>query len=214
MPRKPRVLEPNRVYHAYNRRTDRQRLFPSPRSYDEFVDLLEAGVHRYGVRVCSYCALETHWHQAIWVRQDDGAAAVSKYLRWLSSCHALRFRFTTETRGQGHVYQDRYKARPVQDDAHYLTLVRYIEANPVVAGLVERAEQWPWSSFAERMSGRRRILDDGPVRLPEDWSDIVNASVELELPDFMAPQTTERRRRRRSRWSGTEVLRPGTEVAR
>jgi putative transposase len=189
-------------------------LFPSPRSYDEFVDLLEAGVHRYGVRVCSYCALETHWHQAIWVRQDDGAAAVSKYLRWLSSCHALRFRFTTETRGQGHVYQDRYKARPVQDDAHYLTLVRYIEANPVVAGLVERAEQWPWSSFAERMSGRRRILDDGPVRLPEDWSDIVNASVELELPDFMAPQTTERRRRRRSRWSGTEVLRPGTEVAR
>src|SRR2546423_9051418 len=155
MPRKPRVLEPNRVYHVYNRWTDRQRLFPSPRAYDEFVDLLETGVQRYGVRICSYCPLETHWDQAIWVRQDDGAAAVSKYLRWLSSCHALRFRFTTQTRGQGHVYQDRYKAHPVHDDRHYVTLVRYIEANPVVAGLVERAEQWPWSSFAERMSGSR-----------------------------------------------------------
>src|SRR3954468_5898848 len=195
MPRKPRVLEQNRVYHVYNRRTDRQLLFPSPRAYDEFLDLLEMGVQRYEVRICSYCALETHWHQGIWVHENDGAAAVSKYLRWLSSSHALRFRFSTETRGQGHVYQDRYKARPVKDDEHYVTLVRYIEANPVAAGLVERAEEWPWSSFAERVSGRRRILHDGPVQLPEDWSEIVNASVELELPDFMAPQTTDRRRR-------------------
>lgn len=196
MPRKPRVLEPNRVYHVYNRRTDRQLLFPSPRAYDEFLDLLEMGVDRYGVRICSYCAVETHWHQGIWVHEHDGAGPVIGYLRWLSSSHALRFRFATETRGHGHVYQDRYKAKPVSDDAHYVTLVRYIEANPVAAGLVERAEEWPWSSFAERMSGRRRILDDGPVTLPEGWSDIVNASAELELPDLMTPQSADRRRPR------------------
>jgi putative transposase len=184
MPRKPRVLEANRVYHVYNRRTDRQRLFPSPRAYDEFLHLLERGRERFGVRICAYCAVETHWHQGIWVR-EDGATAVSNYLRWLSACRAIRFRFASDTRGEGHVYQDRFKAPIVNDDQHYLTLVRYIEANPVAAGLVERAEHWPWSSFTERISGRRRLLDDGPVSLPSNWPDIVNARVEPEDPDFV-----------------------------
>ena len=177
MPRKPRLLEANRVYHVFNRRTDRQRLFPSPCAYDDFVHLIERGRERFDVRICTYCVMDTHWHQGIWVRENDGATAVSKYLRWLAACHALRFRFASDTRGDGHVYQDRFKSVPVETDAHYLTLVRYIESNPVAAGLVERAEYWPWSSFTERLSGRRRILDDGPVPLPDDWPDIVNARV-------------------------------------
>ena len=107
MPRQSRILEGNRVYHVYNRRTDRQRLFPSPHSYDDFVQLIAKGRQRYNVRICSYCIMETHWHQAIWVRESDGATAVTKYLRWLSACHALKFRFSSDTRGEGHVYQDR-----------------------------------------------------------------------------------------------------------
>ena len=186
MPRKPRILEPNRVYHVFNRRTDRQRLFPSPRAYENFLQLVQEGVDRYRVRICGYCAIQTHWHQCIWIREDGGATAVGNYLRWLSSSHALRFRYTTATRGQGHVYQDRYKAKVVKDDFHYLTLMQYIEANPVAAGLVERAEQWPWSSFSERINGHRRILVDGPVPLPADWPIIVNTRGEREDPDFFA----------------------------
>ena len=173
MPRKPRILQENFVYHVFNRRTDRQRLFPSPRSYDDFIHLMENGREEYNVRICTYCLMETHWHQAVWVR-ENGATAVSRYLRTLSARHALRFRRVSDTRGHGHVYQDRFKSVEVENDEHYLTLVRYIEANPVVAGLVDRAEQWPWSGFAERLSGRRRILDNGPVPLPVDWSAIVN----------------------------------------
>jgi putative transposase len=174
MPRQARVLEGNGVYHVYNRRTDRQQLFPSSRAYDDFVHLMARGRERYNVRICTYCLMETHWHQAIWVREQDGATAVSKYLRWLSASHALRFRFASDTRGEGHVYQDRYKAVAVGTDAYYLTLVRYIEANPLIAGLVRRAEDWPWSSLGERLSGRRWIVDDGPVPLPHDWADLVN----------------------------------------
>jgi len=173
MPRKPRVLQENFVYHVFNRRTDRQRLFPTSRAFDDFIHLMETGRERFDVRICTYCLMETHWHQAIWVR-DNGATGVSRYLRWLSARHALRFRFVSDTRGHGHVYQDRYKSVQVETDEHYLALMRYIEANPVVAGLVDRAEQWPWSGFAERLSGRRRILNEGPLPLPHDWPDIVN----------------------------------------
>jgi putative transposase len=175
MPRKPRVLEPNRVYHVFNRRTDRQLLFPSPSAYDEFLDVLHEGRQRYNIRVCAYCPLQTHWHQAIWIREHDGVAPVISYLRWLSSKHALRFRRVSGTRGNGHVYQDRYKAVHVGNDWHYLTLIRYIEANPLAAGLVKRAQDWPWSSLAERLGGSRRILSKGPVPIPADWADIVNA---------------------------------------
>jgi putative transposase len=174
MPRKPRYLEANRVYHVFNRRTDRQPLFTSPQAYREFVSLMEAGRERYNVRICTYCLMETHWHQAIWVREQDGATGVVRYLRWLSSSHALRFRSWSGTRGNGHVYQDRYKALPVHDDAHYLTLIRYIEANPIAAGLVERAEQWPWSGLADRTKRETRVLDRGPVALPSNWIAIVN----------------------------------------
>jgi len=184
MPRRPRILEPNRVYHIYNRRTDRQLLFPSPRAYKDFLQLIQDGVERFGVRICAYCAIETHWHQAIWIREQGDRTPVVNYLRRLSSSHALRFRFRTGTRGHGHVYQDRYKAKPVTDDSHYLRLIRYIEANPVAARLVERAEQWPWSSFAERINGHRRILVDGPVPLPPDWPTIVNTPSEHDDPDL------------------------------
>ena len=174
MPRKHRHLEANRVYHVFNRRTDRQLLFPSPSAYDDFLRLIERGCQRYCVRICSYCLMTTHWHQAIWIRQDDDVTAVVRYLRWLSASHALRFRYRSSTRGDGHVYQDRYKSVTVSSDLHYLSLVRYVERNPVAAGLVERAELWPWSSFSERVSGQKRILDDGPVPLPVNWAKIVN----------------------------------------
>ena len=108
-----------------------------------------------------------------------------KYLRWLSAGHARRFRVASGSRGDGHVYQDRFKSVAVETDGHYLTLMRYIEATPLAAGLVDRAEHWPWSAFTERLSGRRRIVDQGPVPLPDDWPDIVNArspSEEFEEP--------------------------------
>jgi len=208
MPRTKRVLEPNRVYHVYNRRTDRQLLFPSSSAYDEFLDLLEDGCRRYGIRVCAYAVMPNHWHQAIWVREGSGARDTSNYLRRLSASHAIRFRHASRTRGNGHVYQDRFESLPVETEWHYLTLVRYIEANPLDAGLVRRAEEWRWSSLAERVSGVSRILSDGPVALPPDWVDIVNTRIATD------PGGTEVRQARdggadlagrRSKRSGTEV---------
>jgi len=176
MPRRPRVLEQNVVYHVFNRRTDRQLLFPSPRAFDEFLELIQKGRDRYNVRICAYCVMDTHWHQAIWIPQNEGVPEVVKYLRRLSTSHAVRFRRSSATRGNGHVYQDRYKSKPVFTAAHYWTLLRYIEGNPVTGGRVERAEHWPWSSLTDRLHGRRRILDPGPVPLPTDWAEMVNAA--------------------------------------
>src|SRR5262249_9867175 len=75
-----------------------------------------------------------------------------------------------------HLWQGRYKSFPVQQDDHLLTLLRYLERNPVRAGLVERAEAWPWSSAGLR-AGRGEapaFFDPGPVALPRRWLAWVN----------------------------------------
>jgi putative transposase len=172
MPRKPRVIESGVVYHVFNRRTDRQCLFDSAAAYDEFLDLVAEGRQRYEVRHHAYCLMSTHWHFALSV---DKPPELGRYLRWLSTKHAVRFRRHSGTRGNGHVYQDRYKAIPAVGLVHYLTLIRYIEANPRAARLVARAEKWRWSSLGERVNPRRRLIDPDPWKLPSCWIEIVNS---------------------------------------
>jgi len=60
-----------------------------------------------------------------------------------------------------------------------LTVLRYVERNALRANLVERAEQWRWSSLWHRVRGGTAALDEGPVRLPQDWPGYVQ-SVETE----------------------------------
>jgi hypothetical protein len=66
--------------------------------------------------------------------------------------------------GSGHVWQGRFKAFPVQEDDHLRSVLRYIERNPLRAGLVVRAEHWPWSSLS-RPDGPP-TLDPGPAPVP------------------------------------------------
>jgi putative transposase len=83
----------------------------------------------------------------------------------------------------GPVYQGRFKSFPVQDDDHFLTVCRYVERNPLRAGLVARAEAWRWSSRWHRSRATGAPwLSDGPVRWPGDWAERVHgAETEAEL---------------------------------
>jgi len=86
-------------------------------------------------------------------------------------------------KGSGHVWQGRFKAFPIQDDQHFLTVLRYVERNPLRANLVERSQDWEWSSLkpTER-SGPAGLLSDGPVAKPTQWTRFVNGvETEAEL---------------------------------
>jgi putative transposase len=99
-------------------------------------------------------------------------------MRWVTLAHTQRYHTSHATVGIGHLYQGRYKSFPVQSDPHYLKVLRYIEANPVRAGLVRDAGSWAWSSFAVRQ-GRESdvVLSDGPVDLPPNWARLVQAAL-------------------------------------
>ncbi len=74
----------------------------------------------------------------------------------------------------GRVWQGRFKAPPVQQDDHLRIVMRYVERNPLRAGLVERAEQWPWSSLSARSGATDGLLSPSPVSLGDDWTNWVN----------------------------------------
>lgn len=89
---------------------------------------------------------------------------------------------STRQRG-GRVWQGRFKAFPIQEDEHYLTVLRYVERNPLRANLVQRSQDWEWSSLKPTgRSGPDGVLVDGPVVKPDSWTQFVNgAETESEL---------------------------------
>jgi putative transposase len=171
MPRTRRHTFAGTVYHVLNRGNDRARIFHSHKEYRGFLDLMEETTVKVPMRVVGYDVMPNHVHLLLWPEDDDG---ISCYMHRLTGTHALRLRFSNSTVGTGHVYQGRFKCFPVQTDAYYYTCLAYVEDNARRARLVRRAELWPWSSLCERIHGGR-ILSPGPLPLPENWPEIVNA---------------------------------------
>ncbi|MDH5670026.1 MAG: transposase [Nitrospira sp.] len=155
--------------HVLNRGNTRAEIFRKPEDYTTFLTLLRDATDRVPVRVLAYCLMPTHFHLTLWPRRDGD---LSRFLHWLLTAHVRRYH--QHYQSSGHVWQGRFKAFPIQQDDHLLTVLRYIERNPVRAGLVPRAEEWVWSSLRER--GRGGVwLHPSPVSGPTDWATWVNA---------------------------------------
>ena len=171
MPRRPRVATGNYVYHVLNRAVGRATLFKSAADYAMFAQVIEQAAARVPMRLLAWCIMPNHWHLLLWPRRDG---QLSTYMRWLTVTHTQRWHAAHCTAGTGPLYQGRFKSFPVQDDAHYWQVCRYIERNPLRAKLVRRAEQWEWSSLSRRQSPSGPTLTAGPTPLPPGWLARVN----------------------------------------
>ena len=104
------------------------------------------------------------------------------------------------------IWQGRFRAFPIQEDQHLLTVLRYIEGNPLRAKRVRRAQRWPWSSarYWDAAEGRPSYLVAGPVARPGHWLHWVNQALtpaELEATEGDSSQRGARRALRRP-WLG------------
>jgi putative transposase len=102
-------------------------------------------------------------------------------MRWVGVTHVRRHHEHYHSRGGGHLYQGRFKSFPVAEDDYFLALCRYVEANPVRARLVERAEHWQWSGLWRRIHGSNELrLSSWPVERPRNWIALVNRELSDE----------------------------------
>lgn len=168
MGRPLRSTSADMVYHVLNRANARMTLFHDDGDYRAFERVLTQACVRVSMRLLAYCVMSNHWHLVVWPRADGD---LSRFMNWLTLTHTQRWHQHRHTVGEGHVYQGRFKSFPVETSEYFLTVCRYVERNPVRAGLVERAEQWRWSS-----AGTRDLvpLREWPMERPADWLDWVN----------------------------------------
>ncbi len=177
MPRGARKLADEAIYHVLNRGNCRMRIFSKAGDFESFIKLLEEGRKRSGVRILGYCLMHNHWHLVLWPRKGRD---LSRFLQWVGTTHVRRWREHRGGSSEGHLYQGRYKSFLVQEDGHFLTLMRYVESNPLRAKMVGRAEKWPWSSLGgANGSGEVKVqLEEWPVERPRNWVGIVNEPME------------------------------------
>ncbi len=168
MPRTARASQGGLCYHVLNRGNGRRTVFQKKGDYLAFLKLLGQAAERTPVRLLAYCLLPNHFHLALWPREDGD---LSDYMRWLLTAHVRRYH--QHYHSSGHVWQGRFRAFPIQEDDHLLTVLRYIERNPVRAGLAAKAEDWPWSSAASPRPAMPPV-DDSPVPHPTNWLAWVN----------------------------------------
>ena len=180
MPRSRRFSPPNSVHHILNRGNDRQCLFDSPEEFEEFLDIARWAKTRKPIRIVAYVLMPNHWHFVVWPEEEH---SIRKFMHLVGTTHAVRRRGLTKTIGQGHIYQGRYHSFIIDSETYCYRALRYVEANPVMAGLVDTAQQWHWSSLAERLGNDRGLLDPGPVPLPDDWAKTVDEALPQEFLD-------------------------------
>ncbi|MFZ6045086.1 transposase [Pseudomonas sp. CR3202] len=160
MPRVGRVLLPNYPHHMVQRGHNRQVVFAEDADFERYLADLRELKDAFGVKVYAYCLMTNHVH--LLLAPDDSLAGLSQLMKTLAA-RATRYRNRLEGRS-GTLWESRFKSSIVQSDAYLLACSRYIELNPVRAGMVAEAADYPWSSYALRIGGapEQNWLDDDP----------------------------------------------------
>lgn len=177
MPRPPRADEAGAIYHALNRGNLRADIFKKPEDFAAFEQILHEGLQRFDVELFAYQLMSNHYHLVLRPLVDG---EMSRFMGWIGGTHTMRYHVHYKTSGLGHVYQQRYKSFPVQDDDHFYVVCRYVERNALRAKRVKRAEEWQWGSlwrWLQKPEPDPKLLSRWPLsRLPR-WTERVNESL-------------------------------------
>ncbi len=167
MPRVARVVVPDCPHHVTQRGNRRAPVFADEEDRNVYIGLLKKYAEKHDLDIWAYCLMTNHVH---FVAVPRSAVALSRTFRDAHTVYAQRF--NREWGQSGHVFQGRFFSCPM-DDPYMWATVRYTERNPVRARIVERAEDYPWSSAAAHCGLRMdSLLSEGfpPEGIISDWS--------------------------------------------
>ncbi len=155
MARLARVVVPNVPHHVTQRGNRRQRTFFCDEDYQSYQELMATWCRRHGVDVWAYCLMPNHVH-LVAVPESESALRAA-----IGEAHRRYTRTVNEREGwKGHLWQGRFASYPM-DPGHLAHCARYVELNPVRAGLASTPAEWPHSSARAHLTGR----DDGLVNV-------------------------------------------------
>jgi len=171
MPRVARVDVGGYPYHVINRAVMRLKIFQKDEDYLLFEQLLFKSAAETGMHILAFALMPNHWHLLLYPEKDGDLGI---FMHRLTNAHTRQVHARTGTVGAGPLYQGRYKSFLVEEDRHYLSVLKYIERNPVRARLISRAEKWRWGSAWHRVQRGNRKLSKTPVPIPTGYLAWIN----------------------------------------
>ena len=148
MARNRRIIFAGIPHHVTQRGNHRERVFRAKGDPEAYLSLLHTYARRYGIAVLAYCLMPNHVHLVLTPTTADGVA------RALRAVHCQYAQRVHRLRGvSGHLWQGRYFSSAL-DPRHFLNAIRYVELNPVRAGLIAKPESYRWSSAAAHCDQR------------------------------------------------------------
>lgn len=135
-----------KTYHVMMRGNERRAIFLDDEDYGRFLHILRSKGAGQDYLLYAYCLMGNHVHLLL----REQTAELSELMKKVNGAYV--YYFNQKYHRMGHLFQDRFKSEAIETDARFLAVVRYIHNNPVTAGLVEKAEQYKWSSSSYYMS--------------------------------------------------------------
>ena len=142
MPRTARVIVDGGTYHVLTRGNNSQRVFHDDRDYERYLELLSTSLQEHQLKLYHFVLMPDHVHLVLEVRQRGG---LSQAMRSLNLRYALFYQ--RRYRYRGHLWQGRFKSLWLDRERDLLECGRFVELNPVRAGLVDHPRDYAWSSY-------------------------------------------------------------------
>ena len=176
MPRKAREKSESGIYHVMLRGSNRQQIFHDDEDCQVFMGVLERVKQVSGMQLHAFCLMGNHVHLLI----RETTEPLEIVFRRIGA--AFVYWYNVKYDRVGHLFQDRFKSEPVNDDAYYLNVLRYILQNPVKAGICGSMADYAFSSAREYLNGDVGITDINFAR---------SLMREAELRDFLMTESAD-----------------------
>jgi len=153
MARTGRVLYDGAIYHIVNRGHNRQTLFRERADYIKFKDIVKQYIDRYQFKLFHYCIMTNHFHMIMRIVNAKDLSLIMKGVtQTYVNYHKRKYRTV------GYLFQGRYKSFVIEKDEYLLECARYIERNPLRAGIVTDLSKYPWSSYSYYAKGKQDAI--------------------------------------------------------
>lgn len=154
MARQQRIISGTGIYHIMLRGNEKKNIFADEQDKHRFLEDVTIKQSHIGFFLYAYCLMDNHVHLLLNTNGND----LSIIMKGIGVRYA--YYYNAKHQRVGHVFQDRFKSEPVEDERYLQAVIRYIHNNPVKAGIVIKAEEYPWSSYGSYINPQNDKLVD------------------------------------------------------
>ena len=153
MPREARKISKSGIYHIMLRGINKQQIFNDDEDKERFIKTLKKYKAISGYKIYAYCLMNNHIHILLKVEKES----LELILKRIAGSYVYWYNWKYER--IGHLFQDRFKSEPVENDEYFLTVLRYIHQNPVKASICKNIADYKYSSYKEYISNKKELVD-------------------------------------------------------